>query len=282
MKYILVLCLLGSWSWTYSQAKPSSWNAVQKAKKGKITVYWYENNPFNYLDENGQLKGLEVDLIKGFQTFLFNQYRIEISINWVPLHSFVEVLKQARSQNELGVFSLGGFSITDERKTFMKFSPSYMEDITVFVSTPDIPIVSSPDELKKYLSNGTAIGIPGTTQEKDLLNLRTELGINFKMKQVSNSFDFITAMHSEKSRAFGYLSLPVYLMKLNDGSLDLKRQNYFTRKKQGHGIGMPLSSDWDIPMNEYFKSDYYLKMKNSLLGHYFNKDLYDFTSVQLK
>jgi len=276
MKYILVLFLLGFCSWGYSQNNPASWNAVQKTKKGEITVYWYDNNPFNYLDENGKLKGLEVEIINGFQTFLFNQYGIAISFNWVQLNSFVEVLNEAKNQNQVGAFSLGGFSITDERKMFMKFSPSYMEDIAVFLSTPDIPIVSSPDELKTYLSNGTAIGIPGTTQEKDLLNLRTELGINFKMKQVSNSFDFITAMHREHRRAFGYLSLPVYLMKLNDGSLDLKRQNYFTRKKQGHGIGIPPLSDWDIPMNEFFKSDYYLRMKNALLGHYLNMDLYDF------
>ncbi len=259
---------------TFSQIN-SSWNDVKKSSRGIVTVYWYDNNPFSFKDPKGTLKGLEVDIMLGFQKYLKGRYAIDLSIKWIQLKSFEEILSQVQNKSSIGIFSLGGFSITEQRRTFMKFSPSYMADISVFVSTEDIPIVSTKDDLNKYLVDGTAIVIPGTTMESDIHNLQEEQHLNFQYKYVSNSFDFLRAMQI-RQRAYGYLALPVYLMTLNDGKNTFKRQNYFTQKKLGHGIGFPITNDWDIPLDEYFSSSDFIQNQNSIISNYINIDLYKF------
>ncbi len=277
MRYLFLLALVFflNFESTFSQSKNMSWEAIQKSGKGSVTVYWYDNDPFSYKDADGKLKGLEVEIMKGFQKFIRGLYKIELSIRWDQVKSFEEVLSRVKDESATGIFGFGGFSITEERKAFMKFSPSYMADITVLVSTADIPIVITKDDLGKYLVNATAIVIPGTTMEKDLRQLRDKEKLNFNMEYVSNSFDFLSAM-KERKKSFGYLSLPVYLMNLNHGMTNLKRQNYFTQKKEGHGIGFPKTSDWDVPMNAYFASSEFKKNHESIIANYINIDLYNF------
>ncbi len=238
-----------------------------------VTVYWFENNPFGYIDA-GQLKGMEVDIMVGFQKYVRSHYHIDLSMKWVQLKSFQNVLDTMNNKSSTGVFGVGGFSISKERKTFMKFSPSYMADITVLVSTEDIPIVKTNEDLKKYLEGTTALTALGTLLEKDLLQLRKENKIQFKIEYVSNSYDFLTVIKNRK-KSFGYLSLPVYLMNLNEGTT-LKRQNFFTKIYEGRGIGLPKTSDWDIPLTDYFASPEFKQNLDAIIGNYINLDMYHF------
>ncbi len=275
--WVLVLILLSSLS-SFSQGMRvlnPSWAEIQKSRKGSVTIYWFENNPFGYKDGSGQLVGMEVDIMEGFQRYVRDRYKIDLSIQWTQVNSFENVLTHIKNALSPGIFGVGGFSISKERKTFMKFSPSYMADITVLVSTEDIPIIKNKEDLHKYLQDATAITAPGTLLEKDLLKLRNENKIDFKIEYASNSYDFLALIKNRK-KSFGYLSLPVYLMDLNKGLTKLKRQNYLTKIYEGRGIGLPKISDWDTPMNEYFASREFTQNREAIIGNYINIDLYHF------
>ncbi len=274
----VLICCLFILSFTIGQVFSQdaiTWSEIQKSGKGTVTVYWFPNDPFGYQDANGQMKGIEVDIMKGFQKYLKEHDGIDLSIRWVQENTFKDVLARIKADSTAGIFGVAGFSFTEERKTFMKFSPSYMADMAVLVSTQDIPIVRSREDLKKYFDGATAYTAQGTILEKELIQLRDENGINFKIAYTGGSTELIEVLRSH-SKSFGYLNLPIYLMDVNKGLSKLNRQSYLTKRYEGRGIGLPKKSDWDKPLNEYFASAEFRDNIETFIGQYINVDLYRF------
>ncbi|MBS1505449.1 MAG: transporter substrate-binding domain-containing protein [Bacteroidetes bacterium] len=258
-----------------AQDTSMAWHEAQKARKGTVTVHWFANSPFCYKDPAGHMKGIEVEIMQGFQDYLKSHHHVDLSFRWVEDNTFNDVLTLIKSNPAPGTFGLAGFSFSDERKTFMKFSPSYMADITVLVSTPDIPIVKSKEDLKKYLDGTTALTAKGTLLERELMQMRDENKINFAIEYTGASKELVNVLHA-RQKSFGYLNLPVYLMNLDKGLNKLNRQNYLTKRYEGRGIGMPITSDWDEPMREYFASDEFKIQREIIIGHYVDLNLYHF------
>lgn len=218
---------------------------------------------------------MEVEIMEGFKRNLQKKYQIELTYKWIQEGTFNEVLNRVQNDSQTGVFGLAGFSITEERRKLMKFSPSYMADIAVLVSTNDIPIARSKQELLKYMEGATALTAKGTVLEKELNEIRETNQVNFTIEHTGASMELIHMLAMSK-KSFGYLSLPVYLLSLDKGFTKLNRQNYFTMRYEGRGIGLPMSSDWDEPLNEYFDSEDFITDSESIIASYVNMDLYRF------
>lgn len=270
----LFFSLLNS-PFSFSQGNSASWIEVRNSGKGTVTVYWFANNPFGYKDFNGKLRGIEVEIIESFQKYIREHYKVELSLLWLEEKKFKDVLTHMKSTSQTGIFGVAGFSFSEERRMFMKFSPSYMADIAVLVSSPDIPIVKSNEDLKNYLKNTTALTAEGTVLEKELIKLRDENKIQFNIEYTGASEELINVLKNRK-KSFGYLSMPVYLTNLDKGLTKVNRQNYLTKRYEGRGIGLPKTSDWDVPLNEYFASEEFKQNIELIIARYVNMDLYHF------
>ncbi len=259
----------------YAQTNGSSWKEVKERKQGTVQLYWFQNSPYGYTDESKRLRGMEVEIMEGLQRYLQKKYQIELTYQWIEEGTFNEVLNRVQNNAQHGAFGLAGFSITEERRSQMKFSPSYMADIAVLVATNDIPIARSKQELLKYLEGATALTAKGTVLEKELVKIKEEDSVDFKIEYTGASMQLIQVLVSRK-KSFGYVSLPVYLLSLDKGFIKLNRQNYFTMRYEGRGIGLPLNSDWDEPLNEYFASKEFITDSEAIIASYVNMDLFRF------
>jgi len=258
-----------------AQEKAIKWEDLQQSKKGTITVYWFPNSPFGYQEPSGKLRGIEIEIIEGFQKYLLDRHHINLSIQWVKEETFIDVLNRMKDTSRSGVFGVAGFSLSDDRRKFMKFSPSYMGDVAVLVSTEDIPVVKSKEDLRKYLEGATALTAQGTVLEQDLIQMRNEDSISFTIEYTGASEELINVLRKRK-KSFGYLSLPVYLMALDKDLGKIKRQNFLTKRYEGRGIGLPKNSDWEIILNEYFASPEFKRNVELIMSQYVNLDLYHF------
>ncbi|MBS1556025.1 MAG: transporter substrate-binding domain-containing protein, partial [Bacteroidetes bacterium] len=211
-----------------------TWRDAQKIKKGTITIFWFPNNSFGFEEPGGRLTGIEVEIMRLFQQYLKSKHGVQVEINWVPQETFKQVLDHMRYDSLSGVFGVAGFSFTEERKTFMKFSPSYMADMAVLVSTNDIPVVRNQQDLQKSFTGATALTAQGTILEKELLALRQENNLDFDIEYTGGSALLIDLLQTRK-KSFGYLNLPVYLMGINNGITTLHRHNYLTKRYEGRG-----------------------------------------------
>ena len=271
--YCSVFALLMALQLAHSQENSISWSEIQKSKKGSVTVYWFPNEPFGYQDADGRMKGLEVEIVKGFQKYLEEHHQIHLSIKWVQEKAFKDVLAHMKNDSAKGIFGVAGFSFTEERKTFMKFSPSYMADMAVLVSTKDIPIITAKEDLKKYFDGATALTAQGTILEKELIQLRTENQLNYKIEYTGGTKELIKILIN-RNKCFGYLNLPIYLSSLDKGLNVLNRQNYLTKRYEGRGIGFTNTSEWDVPMKEYFAQPDFKQNLDLIIGRYININLY--------
>ncbi|MFM8914596.1 MAG: substrate-binding periplasmic protein, partial [Flammeovirgaceae bacterium] len=220
-----------------------SWKEAQQTKKGTITVYWFPNKPFTYW-ENGSVTGVEVEVMSAFVRYLKEKYNIALDVKWVAQLTFKDVMNHMRHDSVSGILGAASFSISNERRKFMKFSRPFMADVMVLVSTSDIPIVRGPADMAKCFDGATALTSQGTINERELIALRSENDLDFQIRYTGGSQETIDSLKIRK-KSFSYLSLPVYLMSIGNNTGNLQRHNYLTKRFEGRAIGLPIVSDWD-------------------------------------
>jgi signal transduction histidine kinase len=258
------------------EAADPSWSEVIKAKKGKITAYWYESRPFIYSEPDGKMGGIEHDLLEEFRKFVKEYYEVDLNIEWREAKSFNDTYETFRDKRPHATFGASAFSITEKRLKQIDFTPPYMSDICVLITSEDIPIVNDLGEFNSLLPKLTAITISGTTYEQDLKHLQTQNNLSFKMEYIPSSSNIMHTI-AQTDSAFGFIDLPVYMMILNqDPSVKVKRQNFLPVRRAGYALAMHKNTDWNIPVKAFFNHNEFKPGLEKIIGSYIDLDLYHF------
>src|SRR5690242_17279888 len=172
--WLSLFFLLSAYAWGQSPSSEGiSWKRIQQAKKGSIIIHWYKTRPFIW-SESGQMAGIEYEIMDGFKQYVKAHSKIDLTLVWKEGASFENTYQTVRDSKGSGVFGASTFSITAERKKEIGFTPPYMPDITVLISSKNIPIVKDEEEFDKIFPSLQAITIKGTTVEEDLLSLKKD------------------------------------------------------------------------------------------------------------
>ncbi len=257
----------------YSETIADSWVKARQNEAAKLNLYWYTSVPFIGMEDD-KLVGIEYDLMMEFRKYIADRYDIDLELNWIEAESFsniMEVVQSSGLQNTLGV---SAFSITPERKNVMNFTRSYLPDVTVLVSSKGTPIYETYTEVYEMLNTMTAITIKGTSYEKILLDLKSELDVDFPIKYIESDRNILVNIGKESDQ-FGFIDLPIYLMLIKNGG-ELTRQNFFTFKGTGYGFIMPKTSDWNIPLNEFLSDPASQPRIKEIISDHLGSELYDF------
>ena len=203
--------------------------------------------------KNGQLMGVEYEVMLSFVQYVRKQYGIELTVNWVDAQGFDKIIPFLRTTQSKGVFGIAYFSITEERKQFVKFTPPYMPDLNVLVTHTNLPSYANDSNFGSDLKNLNAYTMANTTMAQDLQALQQRfyppLHINATLP---NDYEVLEKI-SQDEKAFGYLPLSIYIVGLQKG-IKVKRQSVLTTQRPGFAAVYPLHSDWDEPLVAYFNS----------------------------
>ncbi|RJE75295.1 ATP-binding protein [Reichenbachiella sp. MSK19-1] len=272
MRRIILFCLLlVSISF---KSLADSWQEAQRTGVATLDLHWYVSKPFIYQDEKGKFHGLECEVLEGFQSYVKEKHGIELKLNWIEAKDFSSIIVQTRDAKNPSTLGVSAFSITEERKQFLKFSESYLTDITVLVSSKGTPIIHGYDEIFEMMSQMEAVTIKGTVYENMLADLKRRLNIDFKTHFIPSDQNILDEISSHDNR-FGFIDLPIYLMLLKNGG-ELTRQNFFTVKGTGYGYIMPLQSDWDEPLNEFLTDSLATSLIAELTSKYMGQEVFQF------
>jgi ABC-type amino acid transport substrate-binding protein len=214
---LLVICLLIS---GMAQAQPAlkadSWQDVLRNKKGTITALWYDIEPFIYTNKDGQLEGVEYEIMESLKPWLFNKYGIELNIEWVNAGSFENIYEQVKQSKQHGVFGWSYYSITPQRKKEVHFTPPYMPDMNVLITNNSEPVYATSQELTTRLNDMRAYTMANTTMADDIETIRN----NFykKLRVIEREDDYVVMKDiAEDGKGFGYVPLSVYIVGLQKG-----------------------------------------------------------------
>lgn len=227
-----------------------SWQSVQQKKSGRIAVLWYDIEPFIYR-RGDSIIGVEYELMQGFAPYLKKKYGVDVTIDWVDARSFENIYPVVKSSTEKGLFGMSFYSITDERKKEVKFSPPYMPDLNIVVSSTNLPVYEKDEEFIKDLKKMHGFTMAQTTMEEDMNKLRNyypQLNISDKTDDYE-VLDHIAAYNN----AFGYVPISIYVVALQRG-IKVKRQKVLATRREGFAAIYTKASDWDEPINDYFNS----------------------------
>ncbi len=258
-----------------SNTEPS-WAQVYKQRGGTVKAIWFESRPFIYRDVDGKMKGIEYELVEGFAAFIRKQYNVNLTVQWVEAKSFSDAYTAIGNQTENATFALSAFSITTKRDELVDFSPPYMSDISVLITSDNVPILSNVDALHEILPRLHAVTIRETTYEQELKRLRDDGHLDFKIDYIPSSENIMETIAARDS-AFGFIDLPVYMMLFHeDPSIKVKRQNLLPLKREGYAIIYRENGDWRMPLEEYFRQPQFHTELEKIIARYIDLELYHF------
>jgi signal transduction histidine kinase len=245
----------------------SSFSLAATPKSKTITIYWNQSEPFIYRD-NGELKGIEYDIMILFKQYLENKYKTQFKFVFEEQNSFANVydaLAKNRNENLIGV---DAFTVTSDRRKQISFSENYLANATIMISNSDLPLAKTKQDFRRIFENKTAVTIERTTYEKDLQSIRLKEKTDFKIVYIPSK-NYIIKLIENTSQSFGLIDLFVYLMYYQKNpTLPIIRQDLFIFKREGYAIGFPKKSIWHKEFNEFSKSINLKKTVQTIIPHY--------------
>jgi hypothetical protein len=256
-----------------SSYKADSWEETKRNKKGTITALWYDIEPFIYRDGKGGIMGVEYELMEGLKGFVKKQYGVDLSINWVDAGSFENIYPQVKTSTQKGLFGLSFYSITDERKKEVKFSPPYMPDMNIVVTHNNDPVYASDIDFIEDLRKQRGFTMRQTTMEEDLVKLKK---LYYPALPISNKEDDYEVLKeiAKNPHSFGYVPVSIYVVALQRG-IKIKRQTVLATKREGFAAIYTKSSDWDEPVQAYFNSPECRLLVSGLIKKYLGEEVAD-------
>jgi signal transduction histidine kinase len=267
---LLFIPLINGWT------QGTTWESARLNKRGSLLVTWYTSRPFIGMTPDGSITGIEYDILMDFRDYLWEAHGVDLDIQWKENLSFLGVYESIRNTQAPGMLGVSAFSITPERELEVAFAPPYMADISVLISSQDLPVVQDVTEFAKVFNNLTAVTIEGTTYAEDLERLKTEYKLNFTIEYIPSSHNILQSIESRKN-AFGFIDLPIYLTEFSRNSgIKVRRQNLFPIKRTGYSFILPKGSDWHIPFEEYMHGEEFQNRSGEIIGRYIDRSLYEF------
>lgn len=274
---ILFTCAVGSCfsqSFSPGDIPADSWAKVMKNKKGSISALWYDIDPFIYRTGKGSgMAGVEYELMEAFVAYLRRKYNIDLKLEWVDAKSFENIFPYISHTTKSAVFGWSYYSITEERKESVKFTPAYMPDVNIIVTDMNQPMYETNDDFIKSLPGKTAYTMATTMMEQDVFTVKRNFYANLT---INNEYDdyAVMAKIAEHKNAFGYVPLSIYVMALQKG-IKVKRQVVLPSRREGFAAIYPKGSDWDAPVNEYFTSKEFADLSASVIRKYLGNEVTD-------
>lgn len=253
--------------------KTDSWQTVKEKKQGSISALWYDIEPFIYRDGKGGIIGVEYELMEGLKGYLKNKYRITLQINWVDAGSFEGIYPYIKQSQEKGLFGLSFYSITEERKQDVKFSPPYMPDLNIVVTNNNLPVYTTDSDFVKDLSKMKGFTMKKTTMEEDLQKLKTQYYPHLEISNQVDDYEVLKQIATYQN-AFGYVPLSIYVVALQRG-IKIKRQRVLATRREGFAAIYTKASDWDEPIKEYFLSSECKVLVSELIRKYLGAEVAD-------
>lgn len=241
-----------------AQLKGSSFADSKQSKNADLTYSYVGVNGFASESESGDIKGMFVDMMREFENYVLTTHGINVNSQWVKVDddNFQEFLDGVKSA-EGGVFGLGTTTIKEERKSFLKFSPPVLNNISVLISHKNVSTLSSIDNISKEFSALNAYTTPGSTYETRMNDLKSGPMPSLNVIDVASEYAIIESISNDEN-SFGFIDISYYLEYLRNRK-PVKRHPVGDLGGEEYGITMPLNSDWDAVLGDFFVENGFLK-----------------------
>jgi signal transduction histidine kinase len=246
----------------HSQSPSDTWSEVKENGGGTLVIAYSENSPFIYNDAQGNMAGIEFEIMEEFVRFIDDTYGATLTLEYEHLYNFESLIDTLKTSQRplLGIASI---SSLEERKKDFKITDPYMPDIELIISSRNFGSISNLSEFADLVRNNRAITVTNSTFEQNILILKEGYFPEIEIEYVRH-VDFLIEEISNSDDAWGYVSLPNYLSYYREGK-GISRQRFFMIENPGLSLATPLSSDWDEPLAAFLDDRRFRPLLDSLI-----------------
>ena len=264
--FLLILSL--QMSGLHGQSESDTWREVRAKGSGTLVVAFSENSPFIYNDAQGNLAGIEFEIIEAFDRFVEEKYGVKLNLEFEHLYDFDSLLDTLKN-SQRPVLGIASISSLEERKKVFKLSDAYMPDIELVISSSAFGSITGLAEFADMVKNNRAITVTNSTFERNILELKKDYFPEIRIEYVRH-VDYLIEAISNSDDAWGYVSLPNYLSYYKEGK-GIIRQRFFMVENPGLSFATTLNSDWDAPLNEFIEDSRFKPLLDQLIEKYLGK-----------
>lgn len=254
MKKIISLLLMGLCC-IAATAQVVTWNEAIKTKSARVDVVYLSNPPFMYQDANGNLAGIEYDILQAFAAWAQKEKGVTLDFRFINMPTFDLVLNKL-SGTKGPVIGAATIAITEKRGQVVNFSSPYLRNKSMLITSGEIPSLVYSSELKTVFADLQAVTIQGTLHEKAINALKKEYLKNLRITFVNNPDDVMKVIGSD-AQFFGYVdavSYWNYIHKNKDSFTKIQRVG--EQGEEFFGLAFPKKSDWNLAFSAFFDSGF--------------------------
>lgn len=253
-RWTIILIFVLSVGFVIGQQKGDTYASASGSKTAKLVYVHAGVNGFASEDSQGKMVGLLVDVMTEFEQFVSNKYGISVSSQYVEAtNKDFSLYIDEVGKSSGGVFGLSNTSIKEERKEFLKYSPTFLNNISVLISHRNFPTLQNMDDIGTAFASKTGFGVPSTTNYDRMIKVKEAKFPSMKITSVSSSREILQNI-STNTNAFGFSDIHYYLEFIEQG-MPVKRHPAGDQVGDEFGIIMPMDSDWNQVLSE-FLSDF--------------------------
>lgn len=248
-----------------------------------LIVNYYENFPYAY-SEGGKLKGIEIDIIEEYVTWLKQKKNTSLIVSYVPYKEFGPFYSAVKAGRP-NVIGLGSVTINKEREKDVLFSPPYLQNVAVLITAGRVNTakVKNKEEVLKTLGGLNAIVVNKSTHVNYINDIKTAYLPTLKINTTESQSNVLEGIVSD-NKMFGYVDIIAYwsFLKSNPSKF-LKIQKVFNEPKEYLGVVMPKNSAQAANLSEFFESGFGFtstKVYHQILEKYLGYEIIE--SVEIK
>jgi ABC-type amino acid transport substrate-binding protein len=236
-----------------------------------IHFYYYENHPFAY-SENGELKGIEVDIINYFKEWLNEEKGIQTNLKprkYIYFDRFLLELYTAQ-ENTIGA---GSIAIEEERREKLDFTSPYLQNISVLISSGKAPTLLDMNKAKEIFGDMRPVTVKGSIHEEHLRKLGQRSANNDLIIYVENQ-DEIFKLIEENEDYYGYVDVIAYWKYLKNTDTYLRMHSLVNKAEEKFAFALPKNSKLKPLFDEFFDKGFgftatkdYHKILEKYLGY---------------
>jgi putative glutamine transport system substrate-binding protein len=230
-----------------------SWAQAKAKGEGELMLAYVESPGMVYKDNAGKLTGICVDIMSDFVKYVNQKNKVKLNTKFVGSGESFKIMYDNVKASKGGVIGLGNVTITDERKKELKFGPPFFTNLTFLLSQKDVPTLAKLEDIKTGFSGLTSYTAKGTLSEKKTLDLKLKYFQDMKIVYTASSQETYEKVVADP-KGFAYLELAYYLESVQQRK-PLKRHAVGDKASDKFGFIMPMSSDWQSVLDEFFKAD---------------------------
>ncbi len=229
--------------------KGDFYQEAQQKGYANLSVVYIPADGFAYTDDEGNLTGVAIDILKEFADFVQASQGIELRFNFIPDESFSNFYSDVKNSSG-GVFGLGNVTITEDRKKEIRFSPPYLTNVAVLITNDSIEQINELSDISEHFEGMKALAFQGTLHQDRLERLRDHYLPGAEMEFATSNAQIID-MVSSRDDLFAYVDIYNYWRAAERGK-NLRQHPAADLASERFGIIMPLDNDWGPMLSDFF------------------------------